>query len=169
MRQPEKYDETSNPRLSVCFGCPDQISSMKVISYGAVFSGLARFKFGCNMLHGNPGLFSNGVFTEGGPSEAELKDASFCTYSIGYGSTSDEIVAATCRGPEPGYVATPRMLVALAVAVLNYRDKLPFSGGVMLPGALFGECEEVYTVLKENDIVFEVLDPTTTKEDDSIV
>jgi short subunit dehydrogenase-like uncharacterized protein len=165
MRQPETYSEIPNPRLSVCFGCPSQVASMKVLSFGAVFSGLARFQYGCDMLHAYPRLFSNGVFTEGGPSEGELKEGSFCTYSTGYGSTKEEVVTATCVGPEPGYVATPRMLVALALTVLNHREKLPFSGGVVLPGALFGECEEVYTLLKENEIVFEVAEPTTIKEE----
>eukprot|EP00980_Cylindrotheca_fusiformis_P013362 scaffold3410_cov141-Cylindrotheca_fusiformis.AAC.5 len=159
MRQPEKYAEIPNPKLSVCFGCPDQMTGLKVISFGAVFSVLARFQFGCNMLHGNPGLFSNGFFSDVGPTEEELKDASFCTYSAGYGRTENEIVTATCSGPEPGYVATPRMLVALALTVLNHRERLPFSGGVMLPGALFGLCEEAYAMLKENSITFQILDP----------
>jgi short subunit dehydrogenase-like uncharacterized protein len=156
LRDPEKFCELAQPRLSVCFGCPSQMASMKVLSFGAVFAGLARFKFGCKLLHGNPELFSSGVFTEGGPSDEELEQGYFCTFSTAYGNNEDEVVRATCKGPEPGYVATPKMLVALALTVLNHRDKLPFSGGVMLPGALFGEIEEAYELLKENSVLFEV-------------
>jgi len=53
------------------------------------------------------------------------------------------------------------MIVALALTVLNHREKLPFTGGVMLPGALFGECQEAYGLLKENDIFFEVQESET--------
>ena len=164
LRDPDSYKESPQPKLAVSFGCQSSVDSMKIITFGAVFSGLARFKFGCDLLHGNPELFSNGVFTDGGPTEEELKEGYFCTYSAGYGSTEDEVVRATCKGPEPGYVATPRMLVALAMTLLNHRNKLPFTGGVMLPGALFGECQEAYDMLKENSIVFEVEEDPTGNE-----
>ena len=156
IRDPEGFGKIPQPRLSVCFGCPDKLVAAKVLGVGAVFSGLARYNWGCNLLHSYPDFFSNGVFTEGGPSEEELEIGHFCTHSSGYGQTIDEVVRATCKGPEPGYVATPRMLVALAMTVLNHREKLAFDGGVTLPGALFGQCEEAYDMLKENGIVFEL-------------
>ena len=156
IRKPELYDEVPQPKLSVCFGCPSTMDSVKVLSYGAIFSGLARFKFGCNVLKSYPEIFSNGVFTNGGPSKKELEEGSFCTFSKGYGRSENEFVKVTCRGPEPGYVATPRILVSLALTILEHREKLAFSGGVMLPGALFSECDEVYDIMKENSVVFEV-------------
>uniref|UniRef100_A0A7S4J3K3 Saccharopine dehydrogenase NADP binding domain-containing protein n=1 Tax=Odontella aurita TaxID=265563 RepID=A0A7S4J3K3_9STRA len=156
IRDPERYSHIPQPRLSVCFGCPDKFVAAKVLGVGAVFSGLARYKWGCGLLHGHPEFFSNGVFTEGGPTEQELKEGYFCTHSAGYGKTDKQIVRATCKGPEPGYVATPRMLVALGLTVLNHRDKLAFAGGVTLPGALFGECDEAYDVLKKCGVAFEV-------------
>ena len=156
IRDPEKYADVPQPRLSVCFACPDKISAAKVLGFGAVFTVLAKFKAGCSLLHGHPELFTNGTFTEGGPSDEELEKGYFKTYSAGYGKSEDECVLATCSGPEPGYVATPRMLVALAMTVLNHRDKLPFSGGVTLPGAIFGDCSEAYDMLRESGIEFEV-------------
>lgn len=89
-----------------------------------------------------------------------MEGASFCTHTTGYGSQKDQVVKVRCKGPEPGYVATPRILVALALTVLNHREKLSFSGGVVLPGALFGSTLEVYDSLKENGITFEVVDET---------
>ncbi|CAJ1947735.1 unnamed protein product [Cylindrotheca closterium] len=163
LQQPDTYKDRPNPRLSVCFGVQSQMTGYKVIGMGAIFSGLASTSFGCNMLHSNPGLFSNGLFVEGeGPSDADLEGVSFCTHTTGYGSGSkEEMVKVTCKGPEPGYVATPRMLVALGLTVLNHRDKLAFSGGVVLPGALFGETTEVYESLKENGITIEVVGDET--------
>ena len=156
IRDPEKHVGVPQPRLSVCFACPDKWSAAKVLGFGAVFSVLAKFKTGCDILHGNPELFTNGTFTEGGPSDEELEKGYFKTYSAAYGRTEEECVRATCEGPEPGYVATPRMLVALAMTVLNHRDKLSFSGGVTPPGALFGSCSEAYDKLRESGIKFTI-------------
>ena len=156
IRDPEKHVGVPQPRLSVCFACPDKWSAAKVLGFGAVFSVLAKFKTGCDILHGNPELFTNGTFTEGGPSDEELEKGYFKTYSAAYGRTEEECVRATCEGPEPGYVATPRMLVALAMTVLNHRDKLSFSGGVTPPGALFGSCSEAYDNLRESGIKFTI-------------
>ena len=40
-------------------------------------------------------------------------------------------------GPEPGYVATPKILLSAAFSVLQDSSLLPFSGGVFTPGAAF--------------------------------
>lgn len=144
------------PILSVCFGVKEKTSVCKVLGFGSIFSTLARWEFGCNLLHNHPEVFSGGAFREGGPTQEELNDTRFTTYSIAYGSHADEFVEAKCTGAEPGYVATPQMLTALALTVLNHRDSLPFKGGVMLPGALFGECEEAFTNLKNEGISFEI-------------
>jgi short subunit dehydrogenase-like uncharacterized protein len=156
LRNPDLYKDAPQPRLSVVCGVESKLDCMKLLSFGAIFAGLAKFKLGCDLLHGNPELFSNGVFTDGGPSDEELQEGYFCTYSAGYGRSETEIVRARCKGPEPGYVATPMMLVSLALTVLNHREKLAYHSGVVLPGALFGECQETYDILKENSIVFQV-------------
>jgi len=147
------------PRLSVCFGVPRKSDAYKVIAYGAVFSSLARYQWGCKLLHSKPSLFSNGIFHNDGigPTQDELDAASFTTYSTAYGRTKDEVVYGTCSGGEPGYVATPKILVALGLTVLRFRDKLTFEAGVMLPGAAFGECEEVYTALREEGIQIDIV------------
>jgi len=155
-RFPERYEATPRPELSVLFGVPDRTSAAKALGYGAVFSSLARYKWGCDLLHTHFNMFSGGVFAEGGPTEEELKKGSFVTHCTGYGRTRNEVVRTTCTGPELGYVATPRMIVALAVTVLKHRKSLPFQGGVMLPGALFGECEDAYDLLSQNGVEFKV-------------
>lgn len=153
---------TQQPKLSVCFGCSSQWTAWQVLSYGAVFSTLAYSSWGCNLLHRYPSLFTNGTFGNP-PTDEELNEGSFCTYTVGYGRDSTtqeekEAIRVTCRGPEPGYVATPRILVALAVTILKHRAKLPFRGGVMLPGALLGDCDEAYDLLRENSIAFELIE-----------
>ncbi len=150
------YKDQPHPRLTLSFGVPSSSIAYKFLSYGGIFSFLARYKWGCDMLHGNPELFSNGLFRKGGPTDEELARGSFKTYCNAYGMTKDQVVTVTCEGPEPGYIATPKMIVALAMTILHHRDSLPFGGGVMVPGAAFGDCEEVYTSLKHEGIAFEV-------------
>lgn len=145
------------PRMSVCLGVPSKSAAYKVLTYGAIFSALARFGYGCKLLHSNPSLFSNGVFREGGPTEEEMKLTSFKTYCTAYGRNQEEKIRVTCSGPEPGYVATPKMIVALALTVLRHREEVKFDGGVMLPGSAFGESEIVLDMLKKEGVVFEVM------------
>lgn len=152
------YASIPPPKLSVCFGIPDQVSAFKFLAYGGVFSTLAKSKWGVDRLHAHPELFTNGLFQSKGPTEDQLKTGTFVTHSVGYGTTKEQYVKVTCRGPEPGYVATPKVIVALALTVLRHREKLRFEGGVVLPGALFGDCEEVYDVLRQEGIEFDIVE-----------
>jgi short subunit dehydrogenase-like uncharacterized protein len=156
-RRPEVYSSSPRPHLSVCFGVPHYSAAMKVLAFGSVFGSLARFSWGCNLLHKHTELFSNGFFREGGPSQEELDQGSFTTYCTAVGTGLDQKVSVSCRGPEPGYVATPKMIVALALTILNHRSSLPFQGGVVLPGALFGECDMAFECLRKEGIEFTIL------------
>ncbi|KAL7465738.1 hypothetical protein ACHAXS_006057 [Conticribra weissflogii] len=171
------------PRLSVLIGMEanDPFTAAKVMAYGVTFSTLARFKWGCDWLHSNPEGFSGGVFTSKGPTEEELENAAFTTYVTAYGSkysTSDEgnndqIARVKVSGPEPGYVATPRLIIALALTVLDAGKtvsksiNLSFESGVTLPGAVFGDCDEVYRYMRDEGVMFDVVEDFT--RDDSQV
>jgi hypothetical protein len=65
-------------------------------------------------------------------------------------------------GPEPGYVSTPGLIVALALTLLDAREgegtRLPFYEGVTLPGALFGDCDGVYDNMRREGVRFDVVD-----------
>jgi short subunit dehydrogenase-like uncharacterized protein len=170
----ENVDENENvidphPYMSICFGCPSKSDAYKVLAYGAAFSLLARFKAGCKLLHSNPELFTNGVFKEGGPTEEQLAKGSFKTYCTAYGKDKDEFVKVVCEGPEPGYVATPKIIVGLALTVLNNRDKLRYQGGVMLPGVAFGECDEALEYLTKEGVEIKALSTGTGSNSESKV
>eukprot|EP01042_Synura_sphagnicola_P000044 gene44-43_t len=104
------------------------------------------------------------------------------------GRTTKNVVTRV-TGPEPGYVATPAILVALAKLVLTNRigpekalqesdrtsatlasrgDSFSTSalalprGGVLTPGSAFYNCQEVYDKLREVGIDFQVLDVANT-------
>eukprot|EP00970_Alexandrium_tamarense_P007464 scaffold1373_cov288-Alexandrium_tamarense.AAC.9 len=169
-RVPEHARKGKNvpePRLSVLMGMDskDTMSAAKLIVYGATFSTLARFKWGCDVLHNYPEAFSGGVFTSKGPSEEELQNAKFTTYVTAYGSNysdgdSSQVARVKVGGPEPGYVATPALIVALALTILEagkYEVGLAFDSGCTLPGALFGDCEKVYDNMRAEGVSFDVV------------
>ena len=170
---PRKGTSIPEPRLSVNIGMDanDKLSSLKVMAYGATFATLARWKWGCNMLHSYPEAFSGGVFTSKGPSEEELRNGRFTTYVTAYGpeytsdlGNSQLAVHVKVSGPEPGYVATPALIVSLALTVLhagrstNGKVNLSFENGVTLPGALFGDCDIVYDYMRKEGVAFDVVD-----------
>ena len=154
------------PRLSVLIGmdAKDSMSAIKVLGYGATFSFLARFRWGCNMLHSNPKFFSGGVFTTKGPAQEELEKGRFTTYVTAFGpNKSDGKARVKVSGPEPGYVATPRLIVALAITILDAGTggndvNLSFDSGVTLPGALFADSDKVYENMRNEGVSFDVVD-----------
>jgi len=157
------------PRLSVLIGMDGNTSAaFKVMAYGATFSTLARWQWGCNLLHSNPEAFTGGVFTSKGPTEEELEQGGFTTYVTAYGAkqseNSGQVAHVKVSGPEPGYVATPRLIVALALTILDAGKEggeqinLSFDRGVTLPGALFGDCDKVFDNMRKEGVAFDVVD-----------
>lgn len=161
---PRKGARIPEPRLSVLIGmdAKDSMSALKVMGYGATFSLLARYKWGCNMLHANPEGFSGGVFTTGGPTQEELEKGRFTTYVTAFGPSSDLRARVKVSGPEPGYIATPILIVSLALTILDAGkadgNDLSFESGVTLPGALFGDSEKVYDYMRNGGVNFDVVD-----------
>mmetsp|Transcript_727 Transcript_727/g.1026 ORF Transcript_727/g.1026 Transcript_727/m.1026 type:complete len:478 (-) Transcript_727:1651-3084(-) len=165
-----KGKHVPEPRLSVLIGMEgdNSLAALKLMAYGATFSTLARWKWGCNMLHSNPEAFSNGLFTSKGPTEEELEQGGFTTFVTAYGTkhcpgSSNQVARVKISGPEPGYVATPILIVALACTILDAGKgenhvKLSFEGGVTLPGALFGDCDKVYDNMRKEGVSFDVVD-----------
>ena len=168
-RLPEVIASSSpRPHLSVCFGVPTYSAAMKFLAYGAVFSSLAKSSWGTHLLHGHAELFSNGFFREGGPTQDEMDRGTFTTYCTAVGTSPNQRVKISCHGPEPGYVATPKMIVALALTILNHRPSLAFQGGVLLPGALFGNCDSAYECLRKEGIDFKILQDNKEEEKTTI-
>ncbi|KAL7548296.1 hypothetical protein ACHAWF_011578 [Thalassiosira exigua] len=167
-----KGKHVPEPRLSVLIGMDekDSMAALKVMAYGATFSTLARWKWGCNLLHSNPEGFSNGIFTSKGPTEEDLEQGGFTTFVTAYGSkygpgNSAQIARVRVNGPEPGYVATPILIVALALTLLDAGKgeddvRLSFDGGVTLPGALFGDCDRAYDNMRKEGVSFDVVQDT---------
>ena len=77
----------------------------------------------------------------------------------------DQQVQVSVKGPEPGYIATPIIMVQAALTLQQERERcksLMGSGGVFTPGALFGETSLIQR-LNQAGVTFQVTDRQTKK------
>jgi len=115
------------------------------IIFGALLSMLAPWRLGRRLLLAFPGLFSAGIFSHAGPSETQLGETSFAmTFFVkGFLNSKDNfpqsIVEAKVqvRGPEPGYVATPRIILCAALTLLEEKVGTSIEAGVLTPATAF--------------------------------
>jgi short subunit dehydrogenase-like uncharacterized protein len=135
---------------------------------GAVVTAMAQYAVGRALILRFPGFFSLGAFSHAGPSPAQLTGTSFSMtfHARGRRGSPAEVaaggggaeVAAVVRvgGPEPGYVATPRFLLAAGFELLERRHA---AAGVLTPAAAFrGERSTLRRRLEALGILFEVLE-----------
>ena len=137
-----------------------------MVGFGGVFSTLARFQWGRSLLLRYPGVFSNGTFTREGPTQQQMDSSAFRMTLVGTGfkeaaeansgeQKPNRRVVVEVSGPEPGYVATPAIFLAVAQCLLEERSSLPH-GGVFTPGAVFHQSSLVDR-LKLAGLSFEVV------------
>lgn len=139
---------------------------IRFIMVGIFIGLLGKFAFGRRLLLQFPSFFSLGWFRKNGPSEDEVRSASFKMWFVGTGFRDSSLVAQGNRkpdmeiitrvmGPEIGYLTTPIILIQCALIVLSQRDNLP-KGGVYTPGIVFGPTD-LQERLQSNGISFDVI------------
>lgn len=135
--------------------------------YGFVFSFLASSPWGRQLLLRYPEQFTAGVFSRDHPTPEQLQQTSFevILRSKGYQSLTTTNINPTqtplnaemtvvVRGPEPGYVATPRIVIQCALTLLHHTDVIP--SGVLTPSAAYWKTDLIDRLSKV-DITFEQL------------
>lgn len=139
---------------------------IRFIIVGIFIGLLGKFAFGRRLLLQFPSFFSLGWFRKNGPTEDEVRSASFKMWFVGTGFSDSSLVAQGNRkpdveivtrvmGPEIGYLTTPIILIQCALIVLSQRDNLP-KGGVYTPGIVFGPTD-LQERLQSNGISFDVI------------
>lgn len=133
--------------------------------FGSVFSTLAGSSYGRSLLLAYPGFFSNGIFSHEGPTQQQLRETSFefdfrLTGHRGDDDGDSTSMRVKVSGPEPGYVATPMIFIALARCVLKEYDfsgrgaggqaSLLPRGGVLTPQAVFAASPSIFELLNTN-------------------
>lgn len=112
---------------------------------------MAGSPWGRNLLLKHPDFFSGGVFTKEGPNDEQLNQSSFeiVLRSKGYDhaitpgtvEAPNKEIKVVVRGPEAGYVATPRIVVQCALAILNNKKEGYVPSGVLTPSTAFWETD----------------------------
>jgi len=143
---------------------------------GSALAFLCRFPLGRALVLAYPRAFSAGVFSHAGPSAAQLAQTSFSmTFHVrGRAGSAAEVASeqgcppsnarAVVRvvGPEPGYVATPRIVLACAFELAESAVRVPARGGVLTPAAAFrGPASTLRARLESLGVRFEVVEPAS--------
>lgn len=142
------------------------LGTLRIITVGVFIGLLGRCSFGRWLLLKFPSIFSVGWFRKKGPTEDQVKNATFKMWFVGQGFSDSnnaslgnkkpgyEIITRV-MGPEIGYITTPIILVQCALVTLNQRGNLP-KGGVFPPGIVFGPTD-LQERLQQNGISFDVI------------
>ncbi|KAG1175100.1 hypothetical protein G6F70_001190 [Rhizopus microsporus] len=117
------------------------------VIYGYIFSFLATIHWGRQLLLKHPEFFSAGLFSKEHPTQTQLDQASFevILRSKGYeGAISvseppNRSMKVVVRGPEAGYVATPRIVIQCALVMLLQKERVP--PGVLTPSTAFWQTD----------------------------
>lgn len=129
----------------------------------SLFSFLVKYDFGRSLLLSHPKFFSMGLFSHEGPTKKQLQDTSFVTTLTARGFTQEALsakqkipdrkVVIKVRGPEPGYISTPILFVAVARVILSQEKKI--EKGVSLPGAALRNTNLVQIINDDGRVTFQ--------------
>ncbi|CAI8591866.1 unnamed protein product [Vicia faba] len=156
--------------FGVKIGSKSLFGILRIIMVGICIGLFGSTGFGRWLLLKFPSLFSLGWFRKNGPSEEEVKSASFRMWFVGRGFSNESLasqentkpdmeIVTRVTGPEIGYVTTPIILVQCALILLSQRKNLP-KGGVFPPGIVFGHTD-LQQKLQQNGISFDVISKST--------
>ncbi|CAK7322989.1 unnamed protein product [Dovyalis caffra] len=166
IKKREAFWSTIKPaHFSVKLGSKTLLGILRFIIVGMFIGLLGRNAIGRWLLLKFPSFFSLGWFRKKGPSENEVRSASFKMWFIGRGFSDTNVsqdrmkpdmeIITRVMGPEVGYVTTPIILVQCALILLSLRNNLP-KGGVFPPGIVFG-ATDLQERLKQNGISFDLI------------
>uniref|UniRef100_A0A0M3IB68 Peptidase_S8 domain-containing protein n=1 Tax=Ascaris lumbricoides TaxID=6252 RepID=A0A0M3IB68_ASCLU len=100
------------------------------------------------------------MFKTSGPTEEQMKQASFTYWFFGSGwsdklppgeqhnKSPDKMVIVRCDGPDAGYVTTSACAISAALTLLYESDKIPLGGGAFTTAAAFKKTN-IYERLKK--------------------
>jgi hypothetical protein len=151
------------------FTVPSFYYTLMMIVFGSIFQFLAKYEFGRRLLLTHYRFFTCGLARKENdvkldPERMEA-NISFKMQFRGYGfnsnnndsnddsSSSDTTtqmrktkaankqhrIITEVVGPEPGYVATSKIVINSSLVLLKESDRLPAGGGVLTPAVAFGE------------------------------
>ncbi|KAG0088453.1 hypothetical protein BGZ92_006157 [Podila epicladia] len=149
--------------------CIPSFKALAITIFASTVFGLfAKYESGRKFLLKHPRLFTMGIFSHEGPTDQQLSETSFSEtfFAEGYSKAlrerhsnegdlrkvkPDISIVTSVSGPEPGYVATPKMVVQACYTLLLEKDKV--HNGVLTPSLAFAQTDLIKR-LEEQGIVF---------------
>eukprot|EP01018_Ginkgo_biloba_P014315 Gb_13820 [translate_table: standard] len=164
------WSEVKPLHFGVYIGYKSLWNIPRIIFLGLMVSLLSKFGLGRSLLIKYPEIFTLGQFRKTGPTDEEVRSASFKMWFLGHGYSDesrllqqqmnpDMEVVTRITGPEIGYATTPITLVQCALILMDQRHSLP-KGGVLPPGIVFGPTD-LQERLEKNGICFELISKRT--------
>ncbi|XP_019456839.1 PREDICTED: probable mitochondrial saccharopine dehydrogenase-like oxidoreductase At5g39410 isoform X2 [Lupinus angustifolius] len=152
--------------FGVKIGSKSLLGIFRIITVGIFIGLFGSFNLGRRLLLNFPSVFSLGWFREKGPSEEEVKSASFKMWFVGHGFSNESLasqrntkpdteIVTRVMGPEVGYLTTSIILIQCALVLLSRRNDLP-KGGAYPPGIIFGPTD-LQERLQQNGISFDII------------
>lgn len=149
-------DRRLAPQYAAYIGFKSSLWHKIACCCGCCFSYCTACWCGRGCLLSCPCCFTCGTFTAEGPTDAQLDGCNFVMKffargyrkSVSYGATEskqllqypeipDLEVVTSVSGPEPGYIATPKIFVTLSECLFDEWESMPSKGGVFTPAGLF--------------------------------
>jgi len=136
--------------LEPYFQLPSLAHALGMFILGVILFVMSMFSWTRSLVKAAPGLFTFGLFSQGGPTREQIKECSAFMTFIGYGYTEklaepedqhpsppNKKMIVRLDMPEIGYDATSQCMVQAGMTILRETDKLPENGGVYTAGAAF--------------------------------
>jgi len=167
--QDKELEQSQSPPVQfAAYICIPSFSALAMtIVASTVFGLLAKYEFGRQLLLKHPRFFTLGRFSHQGPSDQQLAETSFSEtfFAKGYSAElqakhkteellmvePDVSIVTSVSGPEPGYVATPKLVVQACYTLLHQKALVP--NGVLTPAVAFARTDLIKR-LQEQGIVF---------------
>uniref|UniRef100_A0A914ZLJ2 Saccharopine dehydrogenase NADP binding domain-containing protein n=2 Tax=Parascaris univalens TaxID=6257 RepID=A0A914ZLJ2_PARUN len=137
----------------------------------AIFFIMSKFGLTRKILQKYPDICSFNMFKTSGPTEEQIKQASFTYWFFGSGwsdklppgeqhnKSPDKMVIVRCDGPDAGYITTSACAISAALTLLHESNKIPLGGGAFTTAAIFKKTN-IYERLKKFGVTFKVVENT---------
>lgn len=155
--------------IETYFRIKSAIWAILLMLWLSVFFILAKIEFIRKYLQKYPEIFSFNIFKKSGPTDEQIKEASFVIWFFGSGwsdklpidehhsSAPNKQITARCDGPDAGYIATSACAVSAALTILRDKEDMPEGGGVLTTASAFKKTK-IYDRLEKFGITFKIVE-----------
>lgn len=156
--------DEEQPRHAQYFCTPGALTMFQTAVFGGMMKAMAPWSWTRSLLLSYPGFFSFGAFSHEGPTDEQLAATRFEITFVATAADGATVSRTRVRGPEPGYVATPALVVGCALTILEELDTLEYRAGVVTPAAAFASSTLIERLARDG-VFFEEVEEKEEEEE----